>query len=30
VRDLADLRQAQGAGASGWLIATALHEGRLV
>jgi phosphoribosylformimino-5-aminoimidazole carboxamide ribotide isomerase len=30
VRDLADLRQAQAAGASGWLIATALHEGRLV
>jgi phosphoribosylformimino-5-aminoimidazole carboxamide ribotide isomerase len=30
VRDLDDLRQAQGAGASGWLIATALHEGRLV
>jgi phosphoribosylformimino-5-aminoimidazole carboxamide ribotide isomerase len=30
VRDLADLRQAQDAGASGWLIATALHEGRLV
>jgi phosphoribosylformimino-5-aminoimidazole carboxamide ribotide isomerase len=30
VRDLADLRQAAAAGASGWLIATALHEGRLV
>jgi phosphoribosylformimino-5-aminoimidazole carboxamide ribotide isomerase len=30
MRDLADLRQASDAGASGWLIATALHEGRLV
>ncbi len=29
VRDLADLRQARQAGASGWLIATALHDGRL-
>jgi phosphoribosylformimino-5-aminoimidazole carboxamide ribotide isomerase len=30
VRDLADLRQAAAAGASGWLIATALHQGWLV
>ncbi|MDE2157499.1 MAG: nickel transporter, partial [Burkholderiales bacterium] len=29
IRDAADLAQAAAAGAEGWLVASALHEGRL-
>ena len=29
VRDLADLRAAAAAGATGWLLASALHDGRI-